>query len=142
MISSKEPVRDIMTLDPVMVPAEATVQDVATVMRDLGIGDVLVGDGAGLAGVLTDRDLVIRALADGVDINSAPVSTLASGDPVTVAPDTAVKDVVDLIRDRKIRRIPVVESGQPVGIVSMGDLAIERDPGSALADVSSAEPNG
>ena len=111
-------------------------------MRDREIGDVLVvrEDGS-LCGLVTDRDLVVKGLAEGLDANSAMIEEICSHNPVTLSSDQTVKDAVKLMREHDIRRLPVVDGGDLVGIVSLGDLAIEKDPGSALADISQAPPN-
>jgi CBS domain-containing protein len=90
---------------------------------------------------LTDRDVVVRAVAEGRDPKSIKVGEIVSEDVATVTPDEPVDKVVSLMREKAIRRVPVVDGGRPVGIVSLGDLAVERDSKSALADISAAEPN-
>lgn len=110
-------------------------------MRDQGIGDVLVTDGNKLRGLLTDRDIVVRAIAEARDINRTSVAEICSTDVVTVQPEDSADSVVALMRERGIRRIPVVEKDQAVGIVSIGDLAIQRDDHSALADISAKAPD-
>jgi CBS domain-containing protein len=92
--------------------------------------------------VVTDRDLVVRALAEGADISSKSVQEVCSTETVTVSPDDDVDRAIQLMRERAIRRLPVVEEeDRPVGVVSLGDLAVERDPHSALGDISAAHPN-
>jgi CBS domain-containing protein len=134
-------VRDVMTPDPVTVPADAPVIEGAKLMKEQGIGDVIVIDGDHMCGVVTDRDIVVRALAEGRDPANTPLNQICTKDPATVSPDDDVTAAGDLMREQKVRRVPVVENGNVVGIVSMGDLAIERDPDSALADISASAPN-
>lgn len=134
-------VREIMTTDPVSLPAGSSLMDAARIMRDSNIGDVLVTESGGLHGIVTDRDIVVRGLAEGRDPASTTLAHCCSQDLVTVAPDDELGKVVQLVRGKAIRRLPVVEGGQPVGIVSLGDLAAQLDPESALADVSSAPAN-
>lgn len=134
-------VRDIMTWEPVSVPAEATLTEAARLMRDEDIGDVLVTREGELLGIITDRDIVVRAIADGVDPHAAPVEQCCSTDLVVVDADDQLGDVVAVVRDRAIRRIPVTEDGRLVGIISLGDLARHKDPESALADISAAPAN-
>jgi CBS domain-containing protein len=110
-------------------------------MKDKDIGTVIVVDGDRIEGVVTDRDIVVRALADGRDPGQTPTKGISSDNPLTVSPDDDVTAAGDLMRDHKVRRVPVVENGKPVGVVSIGDLAIERDPDSALASISAAAPN-
>jgi CBS domain-containing protein len=134
-------VAELMARDPQTVEAGASVTDAARRMRDADTGDVLVLAGERLAGIITDRDIVVRVVAEGKD-SSTPVGDMCSGqDLVTVTPDARLEHAAELMRERSVRRLPVVEGDRPVGVLSIGDLAIERDEGSALADVSAAEPN-
>ncbi|NEY31540.1 CBS domain-containing protein [Streptomyces sp. PRKS01-65] len=134
-------VRDIMTSEPVTVEPQTSVVDVARIMRDEDLGAVLVTEGDRLRGLVTDRDLVIRALAEGGDPQQTTVAGACSDDVVTVRPDEELDHVVELMREHAVRRVPVVDEGHPVGIVSLGDMAMERDPESALGDISVARPN-
>ncbi|GEC02559.1 oxidoreductase [Streptomyces spinoverrucosus] len=134
-------VRDIMTGDPVTVEPQTSVVAVARIMRDQDLGAVLVTDGDHLRGLVTDRDLVVRSIADGGDPGEITVAAACSDDLVTVRPDEELDHAVELMREHSVRRIPVVEDDHPVGIVSLGDLAMERDPESALGDISAAKPN-
>ncbi|MEW2292407.1 CBS domain-containing protein [Streptomyces sp. NPDC006743] len=134
-------VRDIMTSRLVTVEPQASVTAVAQKMRDEDIGIVLVTEGDELRGLVSDRDLVVRSLAEGGDQEQRTVASACSGDLFTVGPDEEVDHAVELMREHSVRRVPVVDHGHPVGIVSIGDLAIERDPGSALGDISAARPN-
>lgn len=134
-------VRDVMTTDPMTCSASTSVADAARLMRDRDIGDVLIGDGGQLRGIITDRDIVVRCVAEGRDCALVNISDVCSGELVTVTPDTDLDIAVQRMREMAVRRLPVVEDGRPVGIVSIGDLAIEEDPSSALADISAAEPN-
>jgi CBS domain-containing protein len=111
-------------------------------MRDRDIGDVLVVDDGKVLGIVTDRDLVIRWLADGGDVAKARLSDMCSPKLTTVGPDVAVEDAARIMRDKALRRLPVVDSGKAVGIVSLGDLAVQSDPKSALGGISAAKPNG
>jgi CBS domain-containing protein len=133
-------IRDVMTSDPQTVPADATLQDAAREMTG-DIGAVLVEDKGNVAGILTDRDIVVRAIAEGRDPSSTKVSDVATRDVKTLTPDSSVEDAIRIVREHNVRRIPVVEDGRPAGIVSIGDLAIERDTDSALADLSSSPSN-
>ncbi|MCH5671309.1 CBS domain-containing protein [Streptomyces gilvus] len=134
-------VSDIMTADPVTVEPQTSVTAVARLMRDQDLGAVLVTDGDRLRGLVTDRDLVVRALAEGGDPEQTTVAGACSDDLVTVAPDDDLDRAIRLMREHAVRRVPVVDHGRPVGIVSLGDAAMERDPGSALGDISAAKPN-
>ncbi|HVF73996.1 MAG TPA: CBS domain-containing protein [Acidimicrobiales bacterium] len=133
--------KDLMTPNPLTVSADTTVAEAARYMRDESIGDVIVTDGDTVRGIVTDRDIVIRAVADGLDTGSTTVGEICSTELATLSPDAGVDEAVTLMRERALRRLPVVENGKPVGIVSIGDLAMERDEDSALADISAAPPN-
>ena len=134
-------VREVMTRDVVTLPRDASIVEAARLMRDNGIGDVVVTDGDRAEGIVTDRDIVIRAVADGKEPGSVRLDQVVSEDLTAVAPDDPVDRAVQIMRERAIRRLPVVEAGKPVGIVSLGDLAVEHDPGSALADISEEPPD-
>jgi CBS domain-containing protein len=137
-----ERVSDVMTADPVALTTEATLRDAATAMRDRDIGDVVVTkpDGS-VCGLITDRDIVVRAVAEGRDPASTTLEDVCSGDVVTVAPDDPVAAAIKAMEDHAIRRLPVMDNGSLVGIVSIGDLAVQRDPESALGEISAAPPN-
>ena len=139
---AQQQVQEIMTKQLHTCRREATVREVARIMRDQRIGDVLVcDDGGKLLGIVTDRDLVVRAMAESRDPDQMKIAEIATDRPVTLDPSSSVEDAVRLMRDKAIRRIPVVENGKPVGIVSIGDLAQQRDPQSALGRISAAQPN-
>lgn len=133
-------VRDIMTPDPVGVYYDQTIAEAARIMRDAGVGAVLVVNGESLSGVVTDRDLVVRGLAEGSGSDS-PVGPLASAKLVGVDADADLATAERLIRENAVRRLPVIDSGQIVGIVSLGDLAVSADSQSPLAAVSKARAN-
>jgi CBS domain-containing protein len=131
-----ERIQDVMTTNPETLPESTTVREAAEAMRANDIGDVVVVDDNGkLSGILTDRDIVVRVVAEGRDPRTTRIGDIASRDLTAVSPDDPVDRAVQLMRDKAIRRLPAV------GIVSIGDLALDRDPGSALADISAAPPN-
>jgi CBS domain-containing protein len=134
-------IRDVMTTSPHTVRPDSTLQDAAREMKSDDIGAVLVEDNGSVAGILTDRDIVVRAIAEGRDPSSTKVSEVATTDVKTLTPDSTVEDAIKIVREQHVRRIPVVEGGKPAGIVSIGDLAVERDRDSALADISAAPSN-
>jgi CBS domain-containing protein len=136
-----EQIRDVMTEDLVALPVDATVVEASREMDRRDIGDVLVVEGERLVGMLTDRDIVVRAVAQGTDPNQIRVGDVATTDIQTLSPDADLGEAVAIMRQAAVRRVPVVDGDRPVGIVSIGDLAIEVDEGSALADISAAEPS-
>lgn len=134
-------VSELMTSAPVTLRPSQTLVDAAKAMREHGIGDVLVVDDAELKGLVTDRDIVMRAVAEARDPSSTPVGEICSPDLVTVTPDDDADTAVRRMREHAVRRVPVVRDGRPVGVLSIGDMAIERDEQSALADISAERPN-
>jgi CBS domain-containing protein len=124
-------VRKIMTTDITKATPENTLVYVATMMRDEDIGSLPIVDGNGLIGIITDRDIVIRAIADGKDPSTTKVEEVLSEELESVEPDTDVTDAADLMASRRIRRLPVVEDGQLVGMVSLGDIAIKHEDSTA-----------
>lgn len=132
--------RELMST-PVGLPADTVLRDAARTMRDEDVGDVLVTDGQRLRGVVTDRDVVVRAIAEGLDPTTTTLGDVCSADLVTLRPDATVADAAAVMRDHAVRRLPVVDGDEPVGIVSLGDLALAADPGSALAEISAAPAN-
>jgi CBS domain-containing protein len=135
-------VGDIMTRPPRTVDVTASVMDAATVMREGDFGDVVVLEEGRLCGILTDRDIVVRVLATGEDPSTVRVGDVCSRVLTTVSESDGISDAVRLIRAKAVRRLPVLDDdGKLVGIVSLGDLALARDPRSALGDISAATPN-
>jgi len=134
-------IQDIMTPNPVALPVTASLIDTAMAMRDADVGAVVVLEDGQICGIVTDRDIVIRGIASGNYPATVKLGEICSRDLTTLAPTDSVEDAVRLMREKTIRRLPVVEHGRPVGIVSLGDLAIEKDPHSALGDISAAPPN-
>jgi CBS domain-containing protein len=139
---SEQTVKDVMTPEVVYLPADATVDEAARAMREKDIGDVVVTDGPALAGVLTDRDIVVRAVADRRDPCNTPVGQVATRDPVMIQQDAPTDEAARLMRERAVRRLLVCDNDRRlVGIVSIGDLAVRLDPSSALGEISGASPN-
>lgn len=137
-----ETINDVMTANPWTVTDQATIEEAARVMRDADIGDVIVLDLDGeVQGIVTDRDVVVRAVAKGLDTNTEPVGSILEGDIVTIAAEDSIETALDLMRDHKVRRLPVVDDRRLVGIVTLGDLAMDLQPSSTLADISQAPPN-
>jgi CBS domain-containing protein len=132
-------IKDVMTAHPIVVPGTATVGEVAELMRDHDIGTVLIADET-TTGLVTDRDLVVRILAaDGGP--QTEVREAVTPAPLCLRPEDSVQAAIETMRLHAVRRIPVVEDGRPVGIVSIGDLAEDRDPRSLLGAISAAGPN-
>jgi len=135
-------VQDIMTRRLYTVPSDATLLAVARLMRDQRIGDVLVTNRDGtLRCIVTDRDLVVRADASAMPLDTTQVGEICTDGLVKLTPTASLDEAVKVMRQYAIRRVPVVREGQAIGIVSIGDLARYKDPDSALAQISSAAPN-
>jgi CBS domain-containing protein len=136
-------VRDVMTPGAIGVRYDQTIGEAAQTMRDWGIGAVLVVNGQSLYGLVTDRDLVVRAVAESRGPDEA-VGPLCSRDVIGVDADDDAAQAARLMREHGVRRLPVLSAGQVVGMVSLGDLAIHEDAdpltptASALAEISRA----
>ena len=137
-----ETIREVMTPNPATLKTSDTALDAARAMRDGDFGSVVVvGDNGEVRGILTDRDIVVRAIAEGKGPESTPVGEVFTTEPLTLSPDDSIDDAVGALREAHVRRLPAVEGSKVVGIVSIGDLAQARDERSALADISAAAPN-
>ena len=137
-------VREVMTENPIVLPVNASVQDAAVRMRDQNIGDIIIEKNGALYGMVTDRDIVIRVIAEGKDARTTDLESICSRDLVTLAPEDSVKDASRVMEEHAVRRLPVVEggsNGKVIGIISLGDIAIEKKPKSALGKISAAGAN-
>ena len=137
------PVRELMTPTPRTVRPDTSLAAAARVMADEDIGDVLVAESKTerLVGIVTDRDITIRAIAEGRDPDTTTVEDIFSRDLVAAAPTDTVRDTLELMQGLNVRRLPVVERGKAIGVVSLGDLSTETDVGPTLADISTAAPD-
>jgi CBS domain-containing protein len=138
---AKERVRDVMSMGVTTLPADRTVTAAARLMEAENVGDVIVTENNAIRGVVTDRDITVRAVARGLDPKETSLGEICSDDPITVDSSMPLKKAADLMRDRSVRRLPVVQDGSLVGIVSLGDLAVRKDPDSPLGGISAAPPN-
>ena len=134
-------IRELMTPNPVSMPGTASVHEAARAMRDQDIGDVIVIEHHQVCGIITDRDIAVRVVAEAKDPATTALADICSHSLLTVTPTDSVEHAVRLMRTHAIRRLPVVEEGKAVGIVSLGDLAVERDPNSVLGEISAAPPD-
>ena len=134
-------IRDVMSPIPQGLGVDATVSDAAELMFREDIGDVIVLEEGRLYGILTDRDIVVRVVAEGREPSQTRIGDVCSRELTTVAPDGSVGQALRLMREKAIRRLPVVEADEVVGILTIGDIAVERDSRTALADISAAPPN-
>ena len=134
-------IRDVMTPNPVTLDANLPVMKAAEAMRENDIGDVVVRHDGKLCGIVTDRDIVVRVIATGQDPTATKLESVCSHDMLTLSPDQDTADAIRLMRERAVRRLPVVEDNRLLGIVSLGDLAVILDPHSTLGDISAASPS-
>ncbi|MBM7082905.1 CBS domain-containing protein [Micromonospora sp. WMMD734] len=134
-------VGEFMTTRLVTMDGNDTLAAAAQEMRDSAIGDVVVTNGDDVVGIVTDRDITVRGVAEDLDPNRARLNEITSRDVITVSQYDDAVAAADLMRTYAVRRLPVIDDGRLVGLVSMGDLAVEREPQSVLADVSADDPN-
>ena len=133
-------VRDVMTAEPIVLQQDQSIADAAQAMRDASVGAVLIVDGDKLCGLVTDRDIVVRAVAESA-LPDSPVGQVVSPDLVAVGADDETADAARVMQDNAVRGLPVLDDGRIVGIVSIGDLAVSQGEDSALAQISAADPN-
>ena len=139
-------IRDVMTPNPECVSEKDSLRDVARIMKDQDTGVVPVVDGKRIIGLITDRDIVVRGLAEGKDLQSVSLNEIMTKGVHTVREDASVNDVLTAMGKAEIRRVPVVNSNDElVGIVSLGDIAAQGNQdgnvGRAVEDISEAPPN-
>jgi signal-transduction protein with cAMP-binding, CBS, and nucleotidyltransferase domain len=135
-------VRDLMSKRPIKIPSSSPITEAAKRMRSENVGMVIVEEDGHSCGIVTDRDIAVRAVADGRDLDETPVSAICSKVLITVSPDDDLDRAIEVMRERAIRRVLVVDSrNDTIGILSLGDLAKERDSRSVLGQISSAPPN-
>lgn len=127
----------VMTGPVISVRPETSTLEAARQMAESDTGDVVVTEGGRLVGIITDRDITIRVVAEGLDPDT-PVGDVCSSDLVTVAPDDDVSTAAALMRDNAVRRLPVCEGSDVVGFVSLGDLAQMSDADATLSEISAA----
>jgi CBS domain-containing protein len=138
-------VRDAMTANPRTAHPAQSLADAAQIMQSEDVGSVPVVEDGRLVGVLTDRDIVIRAVADGVDVQTLNVGDVASREPVTVEPGQDLDEALALMARHQVRRLPVVDDGQLVGILAQADVAIEvkeKKAGEVLEEISKPRSSG
>ncbi|MCW2840127.1 MAG: histidine kinase [Aeromicrobium sp.] len=136
--------RDIMTGDAECAAASDTLVDAARKMRDLDVGALpICGDDNRLQGMITDRDIVVRCIADGADPSSVTVAELADGKPVTIGADDSVEEALRTMSQHGVRRLPVIDGHELVGVVSQADVArhLPEDAVGELVEAISSAPS-
>ncbi len=134
-------IRDVMTPNPRTVSPTDSIQNAARIMRDEDTGAVPVVDEGRPVGILTDRDIVVRAVADGGQLNR-PLRDIVSGSVVVATPDMSTREASALMSEHQVRRLPVVENERLVGIVSIGDLAVKEGRDGRTGDTLQAISEG
>jgi CBS domain-containing protein len=136
-------VRHAMTERPHTIQSDMNVADAASIMKAQDVGALPVTENGGLVGVVTDRDLVLRVVAERQNPMDVRVGDIATRSTVTVTPDTKLSDARELMQQHRIRRLPVTKGEEIVGILSLGDVAwadaSRREVGEALRDISESE---
>jgi CBS domain-containing protein len=136
--------RDIMSGDAECAAVSDTLVDAARKMRDLDVGALpICGDDNRLQGMITDRDIVVRCIADGADPSSVTVSELADGKPVTIGADDSVEEALRTMAKHGVRRLPVIDGHELVGVVSQADVArhLPEDAVGELVEAISSAPS-
>ena len=126
-------IRDVMTPNPRTVSPQDSIQNAARIMRDEDTGVVPVVDNGRPVGVVTDRDIVVRAVAEHLQLNR-PVQDIITTNLVEARPDMSTREAADLMSEHQVRRLPVVENERLVGIVSIGDIAVKEGKDSRVGD--------
>lgn len=139
-------IRDVMTANPECVSEKDSIRDAARIMKDQDTGVVPVVDGKKIIGLITDRDIVVRGIAEGKNLENVRVNELMTKSVRTVREDATVTEVLNLMGSAEVRRVPVVnDRDELVGIVSMGDIATNTNQdgkvGKAVEEISEAPPN-
>jgi CBS domain-containing protein len=132
-------IKDVMTSNPTTCEPQASVVDAAKVMAQEDVGSIPTVEGDRLVGVVTDRDIVIRVVAEGRDPQSVTVGDVASRDLVTVSPDEELDRALQLMAENQVRRLPVVDGDKLVGIVAQRDVALQgadRETGQVVEQIS------
>ena len=132
-------VADVMTPGVESTTSSEALRDAARTMREGDFGSMPVVDDGRLVGILTDRDIVVRGVAEGLDPTAASVGDVASRDPVTVAPDQQLDEAMELMAHHRVRRLPVVADGRLVGVLSQADVALgakESRTGAVVEEIS------
>ena len=126
-------IRDVMTSNPTCVSPDDSIQNAARIMRDEDTGAVPVVENGRPVGIVTDRDIVVRAVAENSQL-SRPVREIVTGNVVAARPDMSTREAAELMSEHQVRRLPVIENDRLVGIVSIGDLAVKEGRDSRVGD--------
>src|SRR5436309_15333509 len=117
-------VRNVMTESPQTAKPDMSAADAAGLMRQLDVGAIPIAENGSLVGLVTDRDLVIRVMAERKDPTQVKLSEIVTRSPVTISPDAKLSEAIQLMAEHKIRRLPVLKGEKLTGIISLGDAAV------------------
>jgi CBS domain-containing protein len=134
-------VSDVMTRNPVAMSSDTSVKEAAKAMSDMRIGTVVVMEGDKPCGIVTDRDITVRAVATGSDPMSTRLADICSHDLAAVRPDQSVDDAMQMMKSHDVKRVLVMTDTKLMGIVSLGDLSRMGQGEEVQEDISRAEPN-
>jgi CBS domain-containing protein len=126
-------IREVMTPNPRTISPTDSIQNAARIMRDEDAGAVPVVDNGRAIGIVTDRDIVVRVVAEGGQLNK-PVRDIVTASIVAASPDMSTREAAELMSEHQIRRLPVVENDRLIGIVSIGDLAVKEGKDGRIGD--------
>ncbi|KAB2953252.1 CBS domain-containing protein [Heliorestis acidaminivorans] len=135
-----QPVRDIMTSDVKTLSSDQTLVDAAKTMSSIDVGAMPIVDNGKCVGIITDRDIVIRAVAKGQDVKTTKIQSVMTKELITASPDTDIHEAAEIMAENQIRRLLITDQGKLVGILALGDLAVmdiyDDEAGDALSDIS------
>ncbi|HVZ16184.1 MAG TPA: CBS domain-containing protein [Terriglobales bacterium] len=138
-------VRDAMTERVITARPDTTLEEIASMMKSQDTGAIPVVDEGELMGIVTDRDIVVRCIADGGDPSDTTAEEIVSEELETIDPESDLDEAIELMSQKQIRRLPVVDNGELVGMLSIGDVAVKQgdqeESGRALKEVSQGVKN-
>lgn len=135
-------ISEIMTTEIETAEMDTTIEEIASMMRDANVGAIPVVDEEELAGIITDRDIVTRCIAEGMDPAETTVEDVLTESIHTVSPDDDVRQAQRIMSEHQIRRLPVVEDGRLVGMLSIGDIAVKHGDDEEIGDTLEAVSEG
>ena len=118
-------VKDIMSKDTVSLNAEDSIERAAQLMKQFNVGSIPVCSQEKLVGIVTDRDITLKSVAAGLNANQQKISDVMTSNPVTGSPDMDIHDAARIMSEQQIRRLPIIQNNNLVGIVSLGDISVE-----------------
>jgi CBS domain-containing protein len=132
-------VRDLMAPHPIVLQATSSLVEAALAMRDFEVDILLVLDGEQVCGIVTDRDLVVRGIANGYYPATMTLGEICAGELPVLSPTDHAEEVIALMRQQAIPYLPVMEHGRPVGIMVLRDLSLEANPPAPLGDAGAIQ---